>query len=63
MSRLNAAWHRSHPMPRNATLDQRVRWHLAHADACGCRAIPKSVLAELKARRIRVPKGTGPNPA
>ena len=42
--RLNAAWHRRNRMPRNATLYQRVVWHLAHARACGCRPIPESVL-------------------
>ena len=44
-SRLNAAWHRRNRMPRNASLYQRVVWHLAHARACGCRPIPQSVLS------------------
>lgn len=35
---MNASWHRAHPMPKNATLEQRVRWHVSHAPACGCRA-------------------------
>jgi hypothetical protein len=43
-------------MPRNATLDQRVKWHLAHVVTCGCREIPKTVLAELRSRGIAVPK-------
>jgi uncharacterized protein YdhG (YjbR/CyaY superfamily) len=42
--RLNAAWHLRNRMPRNASLYQRVVWHLAHARACGCRPIPRSVL-------------------
>jgi hypothetical protein len=40
-------------MPKRPTLAQRVDWHLAHAKACGCREIPKTVLAELR-RRERV---------
>jgi hypothetical protein len=55
MTKLNAAWHLKHPMPPNASLDQRVRWHLGHAKACGCREIPPSMLAEFKTRRIAVP--------
>jgi hypothetical protein len=55
MSTLNAAWHRRHPMPPNATMDQRVKWHLAHAKACGCREIPRTVLTELKARGVILP--------
>jgi uncharacterized protein YdhG (YjbR/CyaY superfamily) len=43
--KLNAAWHRRNRMPRNASLYQRVVWHLAHARACGCRPIPRSVLS------------------
>jgi hypothetical protein len=56
MARLNAHWHIRHPMPQNATLDERVKWHLAHVVTCGCREIPKSVIAELRARGVPVPK-------
>jgi hypothetical protein len=42
-------------MPKNATLEQRVKWHLVHASTCGCREIPKTVLSELRARGIAVP--------
>ncbi len=49
---LNAAWHDANPMPRNATLDQRVEWHLAHAVACSCRPIPASVAAEIERRGV-----------
>jgi hypothetical protein len=56
MRRLNATWHRAHRMPPNATLDQRVRWHVAHARHCACRAIPTTIRAELKKRGIAVPR-------
>jgi hypothetical protein len=59
MSRLNAAWHLKHPMPRSATMAQRVKWHVAHARACGCREIPKTVLTELKARGVAGPRRAG----
>jgi hypothetical protein len=55
MSKINAAWHRAHPMPKNPTLDQRIEWHLAHARACGCRKIEGKLLAEMKRRGITVP--------
>lgn len=48
---LNAAWHQAHPMPKNATLDQRVAWHLAHSAACGCRPMPHPIVVELERRR------------
>jgi catechol 2,3-dioxygenase-like lactoylglutathione lyase family enzyme len=54
MSRLNASWHAAHRMPAKPTLDQRVEWHQAHADACGCREIPRTVRAELSRRGVAV---------
>jgi len=62
-SKSNSAWHAAHRLPASATLDQRVRWHQAHAAACACRDIPKSVRAEL-ARRSRAvrPRHGRPTP-
>jgi catechol 2,3-dioxygenase-like lactoylglutathione lyase family enzyme len=58
--RINVAWHRRHPMPKERTLQQRVSWHLAHATSCGCREIPRTVLEALKAgkgkRRVAGPR-------
>ena len=48
---MNTDWHRHHKLPASASLDERVRWHIIHAAACGCRPIPKPVLAELRRRR------------
>lgn len=52
---MNKAWHDANPMPPNATLDQRVAWHVAHAAACGCRDMPESVKAELLRRGEPIP--------
>ena len=46
--RLNAAWHESHPMPKNPTTEQRLAWHVAHQKNCGCRAMPAKLRAMLK---------------
>lgn len=46
----NEAWHRRHPMPERASLEQRIAWHQAHAKACACREIPRSLRAELARR-------------
>jgi hypothetical protein len=51
--RLDAAWHRGHPMPKHPTLEERLAWHVAHAKRCACRPMPASVAAELEARRHR----------
>jgi hypothetical protein len=54
--KINAAWHSKHRMPKNATVAQRIKWHVAHAKQCGCRPIPPGLAAELRAsaRRGRV---------
>jgi hypothetical protein len=45
----NAEWHAKHPMPTRATLEDRVKWHAAHARHCGCRPVPASLAARVKA--------------
>jgi hypothetical protein len=41
--KMNADWHKKNRMPKNPSIAQRARWHLAHSKACGCREIPKSI--------------------
>jgi hypothetical protein len=48
---MNTQWHEEHRLGSRANLDERVRWHLEHAEACGCRPIPASVLEEIDRRR------------
>ena len=50
---INAAWHKSHRMPPRATPAQRLKWHLAHAKACGCRKLTAAALKELRRRAER----------
>ncbi len=50
--RLNAEWHKAHRMPKNATFDQRVEWHITHTQHCACRTPTGAVLDELKKRGI-----------
>jgi hypothetical protein len=45
---LNKEWHRSHRMPPKATRGQRVKWQVAHAAACGCRAVPESIRLDVE---------------
>jgi hypothetical protein len=53
---LNKEWHRSHRMPQKATREQRIKWHVAHAVACGCRAVPDSIRADVEKLVKRPPK-------
>jgi hypothetical protein len=42
-------------MPAKATREQRIKWHVAHAAACGCRAIPESIKADVE-RLLKRPR-------
>jgi hypothetical protein len=54
-TKLNATWHKANRMPAKPSLDQRIAWHVAHAKACACRAVPAGILKELQRRGIRTP--------
>lgn len=49
-ARLNREWHLLHKMPPNPTLEERIDWHIQHAEHCGCREMPESIRRELEAR-------------
>lgn len=49
MKKVNEKWHDAHRMPTNPTRRQRVEWHAEHAAACGCRPVPPSLAAEVRA--------------
>ena len=48
MPKINATWHRQHPMPKNPTAEDRMAWHQEHAEQCGCRPIPARIAALMK---------------
>lgn len=33
-SKINKEWHLAHPMPKNPTQEQRLKWHLEHSKHC-----------------------------
>lgn len=37
MGKINADWHKKNQMPKNATFEQRVKWHKQHLKHCACR--------------------------
>lgn len=54
-SRMNREWHMANRMPPNATEDQRIAWHTAHAHACGCRKIEGGVAELFRKRGLPIP--------
>jgi len=48
--RVNETWHRDHPTPKNASTDERIAWHVDHAQA-HLRPIPDRLEEEIARRR------------
>jgi cell fate (sporulation/competence/biofilm development) regulator YlbF (YheA/YmcA/DUF963 family) len=51
-SKLNRDWHQKNKMLVNATMEQRLQWHLEHVKNCVCRPIPEKIAEEMKKRGI-----------
>jgi len=49
--KLNKEWHATHRMPQNASIEDRISWHLEHQKHCKCREIPEKFLMEIKKRK------------
>lgn len=43
MGKTNKKWHTENRMPRNPSLQERIKWHIKHAQACSCRPMPESI--------------------
>lgn len=52
---LNREWHRLHRMPEKASEEERLAWHLEHAQHCACRPIPAKLRALMDARGLPPP--------
>jgi len=46
-NKINKSWHEKNKMPKNATLEQRIEWHIVHHQHCQCRDIPEKLKAEI----------------
>jgi hypothetical protein len=55
MGKINREWHEQNRMPKNATLEQRISWHIEHSKHCTCRLIPPSVLEALAQQGKQLP--------
>ena len=45
---INKKWHEQHKMPKNATLVEKLQWHIAHEKNCSCRPMPETLRAQMK---------------
>ena len=45
---INREWHQANRMPKNPTEEQRIKWHIEHANNCDCRKPDAALLAKMK---------------
>jgi hypothetical protein len=45
---INEEWHKSNRMPKNPTHEQRMEWHIEHAENCNCREMSESLKAQVE---------------
>jgi hypothetical protein len=46
--KINKEWHQKNKMPKNPTLEERIKWHIEHAKNCTCREMPDSIRKEIE---------------
>jgi hypothetical protein len=51
---INVRWHLANRLPKNPTIEQRIKWHLEHSKNCQCRKLGGKILEEIKQRGIKV---------
>ena len=52
--KLNTTWHLANKMSKNATIEQRIQWHLEHLKHCQCRTdFPEKLKTEMINRDIK----------
>jgi len=52
MKKINKEWHLANKMPKNPTIEERIKWHQEHQKNCQCWPIPSKLLAEIKMRGL-----------
>ena len=50
----NKEWHEKNKMPKNATFEERITWHIEHQKNCNCRPTPKKLLNEMKMKNSKI---------
>jgi pimeloyl-ACP methyl ester carboxylesterase len=49
--KINKRWHDANRMPKNPSLNDRIRWHSLHSKHCSCRPMPETVLREIEKQK------------
>lgn len=50
---INKDWHLANKMPKNPSLEERIKWHLEHVKSCDCRPLGGKILEEIEKKGIK----------
>lgn len=54
MGKINKEWHLANKMLKNATFEQRIKWHIEHKKNCSCYPVSKKLKKKLKHIRRKI---------
>ena len=54
--KINKDWHLKNKMPKDPTLEERIKWHINHSKNCTCRGIPDNIKKEIGKKKTEVGK-------
>lgn len=54
MAKINKEWHENNKMPKNASDEQRIKWHIEHEKYCSCMPIPAGVRKLMAGKGIEI---------
>ena len=49
---INKEWHEKNKMAKNASIKEKIKWHLSHEKNCSCRAMPQNIREAMKKMQI-----------
>jgi hypothetical protein len=50
-TKINKEWHSNNKMPKNPSMEDRIKWHVEHSKNCTCRSMPIKIAEEIKKRK------------
>jgi hypothetical protein len=51
---INKEWHLKNRMPKNASFEERVKWHMGHNKNCSCRlGFPEKLEEEMRKKGLK----------
>lgn len=54
MGKINTEWHKKNKMSKNPSHDERIKWHIEHAENCSCYPMSDKIKEEIKEYKSKI---------